>query len=62
MTCGLCGERIDPRHEEDVIRPGPRWPLVHVYCFALIDDEDETSSRTTTYHAGSQGEPAAEHT
>lgn len=56
MTCGLCGERIDPRHEEDAIRPGKAWPIVHVSCFALLDDEDEASSRTTTYHAQNQGD------
>lgn len=58
-ACVLCGEDI-ARHD-DVVKPGPLWPVVHLLCFVWIDDEDEASDRTTTYHASSQGEPAAEH-
>ena len=54
-ACPLCLRRLDP-HTDDVVRPGPLWDLCHVECWVSADDEDEASSRTTTYHAQNQGD------
>ena len=54
MICPFCETPI--RLNDDTVQPGPQWPPVHAECFAAADDEDEASSRTTTYHAQNQGD------